>query len=217
MRQVLRNEGPLGFYRGGWPPFFGSVIYRSVQFSGFEAAYTKLDREPGTGLCRPIPGLGGLEYRTLVSGIVGGSARTLVECPFEYAKVKGQTGQKWHFRDLYLGMRVLFPRTTVLMTYFFCHIEVCRKNTDLMATPFGQFLVTGTAAAVGYFIIWPLEVIKNMQQAEQQGVGNTTLERARYVWRTQGIRGFWRGFIPGGQSVFFRNGAAMIVMQKAQH
>ena len=30
VKQVMRQEGPLGFYRGGWPPFFGSVLYRSV-------------------------------------------------------------------------------------------------------------------------------------------------------------------------------------------
>ena len=46
-------------------------------------------------------------------------------------------------------------------------------------------------------------------------MGNGTLERAKYIFKNQGIKGFWRGFIPGGQSVFLRNGAAMIVMQSA--
>ena len=80
----------------------------------------------------------------------------------------------------------------------------------------GQFLVSGGAACSGFFIIWPLEVLKNMAQAETKGVGDTMTERARYIYRNQGIAGFWRGFIPGGQSVFLRNGAAMIVMAKAQ-
>ena len=38
---ILLEQGPLGFYRGCVPPFFGSVIYRSVQFAVFEAFYTK--------------------------------------------------------------------------------------------------------------------------------------------------------------------------------
>jgi len=84
-----------------------------------------------------------------------------------------------------------------------------------MSSPVGQFLVSGGAACSGFFMIWPLEVLKNLAQAETKGVGNTMGERASHIWRTQGIRGFWRGFIPGGQSVFLRNGAAMIVMQKA--
>jgi len=60
-------------------------------------------------------------------------------------------------------MKVLMPRTSILMTWFFCCIEICKKNTNLMASPFGQFLVTGSAGASAYFLIWPLEVLKNMQ------------------------------------------------------
>ena len=48
-------------------------------------------------LCKDIPMTGGLEYRTVLAGIVGGSARSFIECPFEYAKVKRQTGQHWRF------------------------------------------------------------------------------------------------------------------------
>jgi hypothetical protein len=42
------------------------------------------------------------------------------------------------------------------------------------------------------------------------------MERARYIMRIDGIKGFYRGIIPGSQSVFLRNGAAMIGMQYAQ-
>ena len=84
-----------------------------------------------------------------------------------------------------------------------------------MNTPWGQFVVSGMAALNGYIIIWPLEIIKNMTQAETKGVGSSFTERAKYIYRSQGILGFYRGIVPGGQSVFFRNGASMIVMQKA--
>jgi len=77
-------------------------------------------------------------------------------------------------------------------------------------------MVTGGAAAAGFFVVWPLEVLKNLEQAETRGMGKGTLARAKYVFKTQGLQGFWRGYIPGSQSLFFRNGAAMIVMQKAQ-
>jgi len=59
-------------------------------------------------------------------------------------------------------------------------------------------------------------VLKNIEQAGTKGMGKTSSQRARYIWRTQGLFGFWRGCLPGCQSVFFRNGAAMIVMQKAK-
>ena len=41
VRDVYTKEGPVGFYRGWLPPFLGSVVYRSVQFSVFEALYTR--------------------------------------------------------------------------------------------------------------------------------------------------------------------------------
>ncbi len=90
IKNVAMKEGPLGFYRGCIPPFWGSIIYRSAQFSVFEAFYTRFkDNEK---MCAEIPGCLGVEWRTLFAGITAGSARTFIECPFEYAKVKGQTG-----------------------------------------------------------------------------------------------------------------------------
>jgi hypothetical protein len=35
-----------------------------------------------------IPGSGGIQYRVLFGGLIAGTARSLIECPFEYAKVK---------------------------------------------------------------------------------------------------------------------------------
>ena len=35
-----------------------------------------------------IPGTGGIEIRVIVGGLLSALARSLVECPFEYAKVR---------------------------------------------------------------------------------------------------------------------------------
>ena len=56
--KIFKTEGPVGFYRGWIPPFFGSVIYRSAQFSAFESFYTKCEDIPWTH--QPIPFSGGL-------------------------------------------------------------------------------------------------------------------------------------------------------------
>ena len=90
IKNVYNKEGPVGFYRGWLPPFMGSVVYRSVQFSVFEACYPRW--ASNKTLCQEIPYMMGLEWRTLFAGIAGGSARSFIECPFEYAKVKRQTG-----------------------------------------------------------------------------------------------------------------------------
>ena len=66
-----------------------------------------------------------------------------------------------------------------------------------------------------YWLIWPFEVLKNLTQAETTGVGNSNFARAQYVLRTYGLKGFYRGILPGSTSVFMRNGAAYIVLLKA--
>lgn len=67
----------------------------------------------------------------------------------------------------------------------------------MFETKTGQFFVSGSSAMIGFWIIWPFEVLKNMAQAETKDVGNTTMERVRYILRTRGIGGFYRGIIPG--------------------
>jgi hypothetical protein len=42
-------------------------------------------------MTRKIPATGGMEMRTFVSGTIAGIFRAILECPFEYAKVKRQT------------------------------------------------------------------------------------------------------------------------------
>ena len=56
----------------------------------FEAFYTKW--ENNEGMRRNIPFTGGLEWRVPCAGFIAGSTRSFIECPFEYAKVKRQTG-----------------------------------------------------------------------------------------------------------------------------
>jgi hypothetical protein len=67
-----------------------------------------------------------------------------------------------------------------------------------------------------YWVIWPFEVIKNLTQASTENVGTNMRERVRFVYSTYGLKGFYRGILPGSQSVFLRNGASGVVMLFAQ-
>lgn len=101
------------------------------------------------------------------------------------------------------------------MTTYFLFVDTLRRKTQLWDYNLGKFLVSGGGAAFGFILVWPLEVLKNLAQAENKLAGDTTAQRARYIMKNQGISGFYRGIVPGVQSVFLRNGAAMIVMQYA--
>ena len=83
--------------------------------------------------------------------------------------------------------------------------DACKRN-GYASTPAGQFFSSGGCALIGFWVVWPFENLKNQAQA-----GMNWLAHAR----TTGLLGLYRGIVPGSASVFLRNGAAMIVMQRA--
>ena len=86
IKMVYRSEGLIGFYRGITPPLAGGVIYRSLQMSGYETVYSKL--EHNESMKKTIPLTGGIQYRVVLGAISSATFRSIAECPFEYAKVK---------------------------------------------------------------------------------------------------------------------------------
>ncbi|CDW82109.1 UNKNOWN [Stylonychia lemnae] len=214
VKQLYKSQGPIGFYRGCVPPFFGSIIYRSLQFSVYELFYTKWEKSHT--LTQPLPMTGGLQPRVILSGMLSSAARSIVECPFEYAKVKRQTGQTYQLNHAYQGFGVLYLRTTGLMTTYFILIDNFRRHTNAFNSKVGQFLASGGSAMFGFWVVWPFENIKNQIQAQNDDSKMNMMARGRDIIKRNGIKGLYRGIIPGSQSIFLRNGAAMIVMQKAQ-
>ena len=85
---LWKKEGIIGFYRGVVPPLWGSAIYRSAQFSFYQAHYIYCEEHDYKSLMKEIPFSGGIQWRVLTGGILGGSARAIIECPIEYSKVR---------------------------------------------------------------------------------------------------------------------------------
>ena len=56
VKRVYAREGAIGFYRGCIPPFFGSIIYRSLQFSVYEMFYTKWENDQKMKQTIPLSG-----------------------------------------------------------------------------------------------------------------------------------------------------------------
>ena len=57
IQKVYSTEGYAGFYRGFFPNLTGSIIFRSLVFTVYEAAYSNMDTESLTSI---IPGSGGI-------------------------------------------------------------------------------------------------------------------------------------------------------------
>ena len=201
-RQILSSEGAVGFYRGCLPPIWGSAVYRSAQFAVYDLLYAEAENYPSS--LQHVPGTD-MEWRVLGAGVVGATARTVLESPIEYAKVKGQTNQQWRLNEVYRGAGLQWARTGPMMTLYFCLFDACKRN-GYASTSVGQFVSSGGCALLGFWVVWPFENLKNQCQA-----GGDWRAHAR----TTGLLGLYRGIVPGSMSVFLRNGAAMIVMQRA--
>jgi len=86
IRTIVQQEGLTGFYKGALAAGTGSIVFRATGFSVFELFFTKW--ENSESMRRKIPWSGGLELRTVVAGWLSGSFRAVLECPFEYIKVR---------------------------------------------------------------------------------------------------------------------------------
>jgi len=210
VRQIFVKDGLRGFYHGCIPPMWGSAIYRSAQFAVYNELHNALGESAAMRAHVDPFGVGSeMELRVPLAGVLGATARTVLESPIEYAKVKGQTGQVWRAREVYQGAHFQWLRTGPMMTFYFCTFDMCKRN-GYTQTVLGQFLSSGGCSLLGFWIVWPFETLKNLAQA---GVGGTVAEQVRRM--PGGVLGLYRGIGPGSLSVFLRNGAAMIVMQLA--
>ena len=212
---TLRNQGVRGLYRGALPPLLGSGIFRSTQFAVFEAAYTFFDSRFGRS---EIPFSGGIQCRVLLGGLLAASARAVIETPLEYIKVSGQTQQNWKLKHVYTGFGVTWCRTIGLMCTYFMLVDSGRRHVpELFSSPLlGPFLMSGVAATLGWWVVWPLEYMKSQVQG-RYGEREAVLRRMQRIVRERGgFLALYRGIGPGTLRSFVANGSSMIVMQYAQ-
>ena len=85
-RRIMFKEGLQGFYRGAGVITAGTMLQRGMVVSSYELVYSASE------LKDEIPHTGGLQQRTVLSGMCAGMVRSILECPFEYIKVRQMTG-----------------------------------------------------------------------------------------------------------------------------
>ena len=228
-RQVVRAEGIAGLFRGIVPNVASTGVQKSALFSANAGARRACETSGIAALTAPIP-FTSLPPSVIVGGVAAGTARTLVETPFELAKVRFQTGggvraatgllSLGQVAELYTGATATWARGTVMLTSFFVFCDYSeRAAPQLMARPLlGGFLKGGVCATIAWAIAWPLEVAKNKVQGAEGALykGRSTLAIVRQVAATDGLRGLYRGILPGALRSFVANGAGMAVYQFTQ-
>ena len=230
-RAVIETEGYRGFFRGITPLVLSTGVQKTALFAAYAGARRACENSGSPALQQPLPLLG-VSPSIIVGGIAAGTPRTVVETPFELAKVRFQTGSSLsglkagtglfsvgQLAELYTGAFQTWARGTVMLTTFFVLVDYSeRAAPDLMSRPLlGGFLKGGVCATASWVVAWPLEVAKNkVQGAEKAYEGQSTAGILRQVVRSEGVRGLFRGLAPGAMRSFTANGMGMAVYQLTQ-
>lgn len=223
INSIYKQEGLRGFYRGGTSIVLGSSLFRSAQLSIFEAIHSRFDRNNLTDknyekyFTYEIPYTKGLEVRTVVAGLACGVGRALVECPFEFVKVRKQTQKKINVKHIYQGIWPLTLRNSLMMCLGMSMLDSIRRNTNAWSSSFGIFMASGICSLFAHLIIWPIEVYKNYQMASEKKDLVNMHKVIKINISTYGLfGGLFRGVLPGLISSVMRNGIALIIFQKTQ-
>ena len=84
-KRIFATDGFAGFYRGCLPPMWGSAVYRSAQFAVYDLLYNEAGARAPELARRKVPGTD-MELRVPAAGVVGATARTVLESPIEYRR-----------------------------------------------------------------------------------------------------------------------------------
>lgn len=225
IKKLYRFDGVKGFYRGAVSIVMGASLFRTAQFSGFEAFHSRFDKRNlkkkwyEKYFLYEIPYTRGLEVRTVAAGVVSGICRSLTECPFEYVKVRRQVKTAYTFRQLYHGLFPLMMKNSLMVSIGFSFIDIFRRNTNAWNSSLGVFLASGFSTILCHILIWPIEIFRNFYMAKNKDEikrSGILLVMKEKIHTHGMLYGMFRGAVPGLLATFIRNGLAVAILQKVQ-
>lgn len=242
---ILKNEGPLAFYKGTLTPLLGIGVCVSIQFGALE--YTK--RYFGEQNRRN--GRGGEDGMTLgsgqlfVAGVLAGLANGVVSGPVEHIRIRLQTQPNTNptykgpfdaMKKIYSGHGIagiykgqvvtLWREATGYGVYFMVYEKLMQREMAKkgirrdQVNPANAVLFGAAAGYALWAVIYPIDMIKSRMQTDGFSAADgqkykSTLDCVRTVWRTEGIGAFTRGLGPTLIRSPFANGATFLGFEMA--
>ncbi|CCE65730.1 hypothetical protein TPHA_0M01550 [Tetrapisispora phaffii CBS 4417] len=234
VKNLLKNEGPSGFYKGTLTPLIGVGACVSIQFGVNEA------------MKRYFHSVNNLNSETLslsqyyLSGLAGGVANSFLASPIEHVRIRLQTqtssGANADFKGPLDCIRKLRAQgglmrglsATMLReshgcgTYFLVYEALVAnevnklkvKRADIPAWKlclFGAF--SGTTL---WMMVYPLDVIKSVIQTDNiknPKNGNSIRDVAKRIYGRGGLSAFFKGFGPTMLRAAPANGATFATFE----
>ncbi|KAG8989199.1 Mitochondrial carrier protein ymc2 [Tulasnella sp. 427] len=241
---ILKNEGPLAFYKGTLSPLLGIGVCVSIQFGAVESTkrwLAKRNVEAGRGGPDGKMLSGG---QLVAAGVAAGLSNGVVSGPVEHIRIRLQIQgnenkiyngpldavrkiyRNYGIAGIYKGQAITLCREAVgYGAYFWAYEKLVQRHMASHGIK-REELSPGYAvlfgAAAGYALwacIYPIDVIKTRMQTDgfagDSRKYKSTLDCVRKVWRNEGINGFSRGLIPTLIRSPFANGATFVFFELA--
>ncbi|KIM45352.1 hypothetical protein M413DRAFT_338382 [Hebeloma cylindrosporum] len=242
---ILKNEGPLAFYKGTLTPLLGIGVCVSIQFGALEYAkrvFASQNLAIGRG------GEGGRSLtgnQLFIAGVFAGLANGVVSGPVEHIRIRLQTqsdtnrlyngpwdaikkiyGQNG-IAGIYKGQGVtLLREASGYGVYFLTYEklvqwEMAKKGIRRdQIKPINSIAYGAAAGYALWAVIYPIDMIKSRMQTDgfSPATGQkykSTLDCVRTVWRTEGAGAFVRGLTPTLIRSPFANGATFLGFEMA--
>ncbi|CDK29390.1 unnamed protein product [Kuraishia capsulata CBS 1993] len=221
VKQLLKNEGPLGFYKGTLTPLVGVGACVSIQFGVnefmkrfFAEQQLKKNIPAGTPLT---------SSQFYICGAAGGFANGFLAAPIEHIRIRlqTQTGAVKEFNGPLDTIRKLYAQNGLKTIYrgiwptlireahgigiYFMTFEALVKNemtsrkVERKEIPGWKLCSFGAAAGYSMWLTsYPIDVIKSKLQTDSytQPKFRGSLDVAKSIMATNGIKGFFKGFVP---------------------
>ncbi|KAJ4305652.1 hypothetical protein N0V90_001183 [Kalmusia sp. IMI 367209] len=238
--QTLRNEGVKGVYKGATPPLVGWMFMDSIMLGSLSVYRRVLNdnlfnprRFPGEEQKR-LPVLG-----HAMAGVMAGWTVSFIAGPVEHIKARLQVQYAADkSKRLYSGPIDCLKKTfknhgvrgvwhglsaTLLFRTFFCFwwgsydkfTQLLNTHTNLSA-PAVNFWAGGLSAQIFWITSYPSDVVKQRIMTDPLGPERRFprwRDAAKAVYREQGWKGYWRGFVPCFLRAFPANAMALVAFE----
>ncbi|KAH7097225.1 mitochondrial carrier with solute carrier repeats [Auriculariales sp. MPI-PUGE-AT-0066] len=233
---IIKNEGPLAFYKGTLSPLLGIGACVSIQFGVLEAAKRHFaSQNAAAGFARPTDFTASqllVSPTSIVSGPVehirirlqtqkGNGADRLYQGPGDavrkIAKAHGLAG-------LYKGqVPTLWREASGYAVYFLTYEKLVQRDIRIgqqTREDYSRGLLWRDCGYALWAVIYPIDVVKSRIQTD--GFGDKDgrkysgmLDCVRKVWKAEGAQGFLRGLGPTVIRSPFANGATFLGFELA--
>lgn len=218
IKDILKHEGPLAFYKGTLSPLLGISFAVSFQFAGFEFGkrlitnYKQIEEKEMTKLNIMCAGsIGGLCYSVLVSPMELFRIKMQIQNEHSTVKYKSsidagiQIFKNHGFQGVFKGYLGTFYREGIGNMFYFGVYEILmsasqkRFGGDRTKIPMHEIVLYGSLGGVTLWVLtFPFDVVKSKMQGSDFGDTrySSFTKTWNYIQSTQGVGGLYRGLGP---------------------